>query len=233
MATLSATASSIRRSISASLARTSRRLVARMLPGLLAISVAASSRAASINRSAGTIRVTSPIALAAAASTIRPVRKRSRASFSPTCFSRNMDTSAGINPTRTSVYPNLASGAARVKSQSVAIPQPPASAAPFTAAINGFGKLHSRRKNAAVLRASAKFCSGDCVARPFNASRSIPAQKALPAAVMMATRSLPDSTSLSAARISAIIVAEMALRFSGRLSAITASVPSVSIFIVV
>src|ERR1700730_16573466 len=37
MATLSATANSMRRSISASLARTSRRLVARTLPGLLAI----------------------------------------------------------------------------------------------------------------------------------------------------------------------------------------------------
>jgi hypothetical protein len=62
---------------------------------------------------------------------------------------------AGKNPIFTSVYPNFASGTAIVKSQSVAIPHPPAYAAPFTAPISGLGKLQILRKSFAMRRESS------------------------------------------------------------------------------
>ena len=53
-------------------------------------------------------------------------------------------------------------------------------------------------------------------------SKSMPAQNDLPAPVKMATRILPRSTSSSTVRMSDIICAEMALRFSGRFSVMVA-----------
>ncbi len=97
---------------------------------------------------------------------------------------------------RTSVYPNFASGAAIVKSHSVAIPQPPAIAAPFTAAISGFGKTTSRRNIRAIRRESSRFCSSDWLASAFRASRSMPEQNAAPVPVMIATRAGAFSISI-------------------------------------
>src|ERR671925_1402831 len=125
------------------------------LPGLAAISTSASSLARASIFSPGTISFTSPNSFASAASRILPVSKRSRAFFSPICRMRNTETRAGRNPILTSVYPNLASGTANVKSHSVAIPHPPASAAPLTAAINGRGKLQMRRNIFAMRRESS------------------------------------------------------------------------------
>src|SRR5216684_5649546 len=105
---------------------TKSRLERARLLGLAAINVSASSCARSIKRSAGTTSETRPNSLASAASIMRPVSNRSRARFSPICLVRNTETMAGRKPIFTSVYPNLASGTASVKSQSVAMPQPPA-----------------------------------------------------------------------------------------------------------
>ena len=97
---------------------------------------------------------------------------------------------AGRNPIFTSVYPNLASGTASVKSHSVAMPQPPASAAPFTAAISGLLKLQMRRKMRAMRRESSIFSWGDWRAMAESISRSMPALKALPMPVRMPTRAV-------------------------------------------
>src|SRR3984957_11833573 len=131
-------ASSISARISASLKRRSSRFVRRILVGLAAISCAAISWARSRSFSAGTTSVINPIRSASAASMMRPVSSNSVARFSPIWRLKKTDTSAGMNPIRTSEYPSFASGATSVKSASVAIPQPPAIAAPFTVAITGF-----------------------------------------------------------------------------------------------
>ena len=125
------------------------------LLGLAAISRLASSCARSIKRSAGTISDTRPNALASSASMMRPVSNRSRERLSPICRVKKTETIAGRKPIFTSVYPNFASGTASVKSHSVAMPHPPAKAAPFTAAINGRGKLQMRRNIFAIRRESS------------------------------------------------------------------------------
>src|SRR6266446_6105395 len=105
---------------------TSSRLARARLLGLAAMRVSASSCTRSIRRSAGTTSDTRPNSLASAASMMRPVSNRSRARFSPICRVRNTETIAGRKPIFTSVNPNFASGTASVKSQRVAMPQPPA-----------------------------------------------------------------------------------------------------------
>ena len=67
------------------------------------------------------------------------VNSRSRLRLSPICKARKADTSAGTKPIRASVNPNFAAGVARVKSQIMAKPVPPAIAAPCTAAMVGIG----------------------------------------------------------------------------------------------
>ena len=119
---------------------------------------------------------------------MRPVSSKSRARLSPIWRMRKTETMAGRNPIFTSVYPNLASGTARVKSHNVAMPQPPASAAPFTAAISGLVKLQMRRKMRAMRRESSIFSCGDWRAMAESISRSMPALKALPMPVRIPTR---------------------------------------------
>src|SRR6266849_8462070 len=167
---------------------TSSRLARARLLGLAAIRVSASSCARSSRRSAGTTSDTRPNSLASAASMMRPVSNRSRARFSPICRVRNTETIAGRKPIFTSVYPNFASVTASVKSQSVAMPQPPAYAAPFTAAMSGRGKLQMRRNIFAIRRESSWFSAGDCFAMHASISKSMPAQNALPAPVKIPTR---------------------------------------------
>src|SRR5579864_9137992 len=77
--------------------------VARSEDALFSISNAANSRARAIRVSAGTISLISPMRAASSELKILPVSSRSRACFSPTCRSRNVDTIAGTNPIRTSV----------------------------------------------------------------------------------------------------------------------------------
>src|SRR4029077_4518908 len=103
MAAFSRTAASIWVSSSARAAALSRRLVYSRDAGLFSISCAASSRARVINASAATTSFTKPMRCASAASKRRPVSSRSRAIFSPTWRSKNVDTIAGTNPMRTSV----------------------------------------------------------------------------------------------------------------------------------
>src|SRR5882762_5020112 len=146
----------------AAAAEVSRRFARVTLAGLAAIKMSASSFARSISFSAGTISLIRPISFASAGSRILPVSRRSRVLFSPICRDRKTETIAGRNPIFTSVYPNFASGTANVKSQSVAIPQPPASAAPFTAAMSGLEKLQMRRNIFAIRRESSWFSEGDC-----------------------------------------------------------------------
>jgi hypothetical protein len=152
-----------------------------------------------------------------------PVSSRSRAILCPTCQTRMEETSAGTNPMRTSVYPNFASGTARVKSHMVAIPVPPAMAAPFTAAIVGLGKSYSRRKNRAMRPESSTFSACDFPVSDFSSSKSMPAQKALPAPVTIATCASEDSD-LSQGRLRPHRASAKlsALRFSGRLNVIVA-----------
>src|SRR6266576_1143684 len=77
--------------------------VARREDALFSISTAANSRARAIRVSADTISLISPIRAASSEPKILPVSSRSRACFSPTCRSRNVDTMAGTKPIRTSV----------------------------------------------------------------------------------------------------------------------------------
>src|SRR5690349_1566051 len=132
-----------------------KRFARERLPGLAAINTSASSLERVMRFSAGTISFTSPNSFASAASRILPVSKRSRAFFSPICRVRKTETIAGRKPIFTSVYPNFASGTAKVKSHSVAITHPPASAAPLTAATWGRGKLQMRRNIFAMRRESS------------------------------------------------------------------------------
>src|SRR6266436_8619225 len=209
-------------------AETSRRFARVRLLGLASIKTCASSRARSSSRSAGTTSVIRPYSFASSAPIIRPVSNRSRERFCPICRVRNTDTIAGRNPIFTSVYPNLASGVASVKSQSVAIPQPPAKAAPFTAAMSGFEKLQMRRNIFAIRRESSWFSEGDCCAIAASISRSMPAQNALPLPVRIPTRAWLFSISSSADCSSDIIAAEIAFRLSGRLSVRVARFPLMS-----
>ncbi len=95
----------------------------------------------------------------------------------------NAETSAGTNPMRTSVKPNRAAGVARVKSQSVASPVPPAMAGPFTAAIVGTGNSY-RATNSRASRSASARCSAGVLSRIVcNSDRSSPEQKASPAPV--------------------------------------------------
>src|SRR5437016_11625002 len=59
-------------------------------------------------------------------------------------------------------------------------------------------------------------------------SKSMPAQNALPAPVMIPTRAWDFSISSNAVCSSAIICVEMALRFSGRFSVMVARLPLIS-----
>src|SRR5690242_11897737 len=218
----SSTARSRSASIPAASAVVSKRFARATLLGLAEISSSLNSCARSINFSGATISFTSPISFASCASIRRPVRSRSRARLSPICRVRKTETIAGKNPIFTSVYPNFASGTAMVKSQSVAMPQPPASACPFTAAISGRGKLQMRRNIRAMRRESSWFSCAVCCAMAASISRSIPAQNALPAPVTITTRTCDFSISSSAVCNSPIICAEIALRFSGRFSVMVA-----------
>src|SRR5215472_16215503 len=205
-----------------------RRFARDKLPGLAAINASESALERAIRLSAGMISLTNPNSFASAASRILPVSNRSRAFFSPICRVRNTETIAGRNPIFTSVYPNFASGTARVKSHSVAIPHPPASAAPFTAAISGRGKLQTRRNIFAMRRESSWFSAGDCWAIAASISKSIPEQNAFPEPVRIPTRAWLFSISSNAVCISAIIAADMALRLSGRFNVIVAICPDMS-----
>src|SRR5215472_6717922 len=205
-----------------------RRFARDKLPGLAAINASESSLERARRFSAGTISFTNPNSFASAASRILPVSNRSRAFFSPICRVRNTETIAGRNPIFTSVYPNFASGTANVKSHSVAIPHPPASAAPFTAAISGRGKLQMRRNIFAMRRESSWFSAGDCCAIAASISKSIPEQNAFPDPVRIPTRAWLFSISSRAVCSSAIIAADMALRLSGRFSVMVAICPDMS-----
>ena len=114
--------------------------------GLLAMSVSAKRCTRSASSSGGTTSFTSPRRCASAASKRRAVKSRSRLRLSPICKARKADTSAGTKPMRASVKPNFAAGVARVKSQIVARPVPPAMAAPCTAAMVGMGNSYSVAK---------------------------------------------------------------------------------------
>src|SRR6266404_179421 len=81
----------------------SRRLVLESESGLFSANCVARLRARSSNSSGGTISLISPNFRASGASKMRPVSRRSRAIFSPTCRSRKVETMAGTNPIRTSV----------------------------------------------------------------------------------------------------------------------------------
>src|SRR5271154_1463241 len=103
MSAFSLVAISISCAISFSSYSSSRRLVRRRLVGLDSRNFAATSCALFSKSSAGTISVTIPSRNASAASIIAPVSSNSRACFSPICLRSSTETSAGINPMRTSV----------------------------------------------------------------------------------------------------------------------------------
>src|SRR6266849_8051109 len=85
-----------------------------------------------------------------------------------------------------------------------------------------------RRNILAIRRESSWFSVGDCFAMSASMSRSMPAQNALPAPVMIPTRAWLLSISSSTVCNSEIICAEIELRLSGRFSVIVAMCPVLS-----
>jgi hypothetical protein len=72
-----------------------------------------------------------------------------------------------------------------VKSQRVANPQPPATAAPFTAAMVTLGNSYKVRNRRAMVAESVRFSSSLRPVMERKLSRSMPEQNALPAPVSM------------------------------------------------
>ena len=99
----------------------------------------ASRSASSSSCPAGTTLFTSPMRCASAASMNSPVRTSSRALFSPTLIGSNFVAPPVIvMPALPSGNPNLAFSAATIRSESIAISNPPPTASPRTDAITTF-----------------------------------------------------------------------------------------------
>src|ERR1039458_7500800 len=116
-----------------------------------------------------------------------------------------------INPLDASGMPNFAWSAATTMSQLIKISKPPASAAPFAAAMRGLGKSRC------VMPPKPLSVTGNSPAA--KAFRSMPAEKALsPAPVKITTQTSSSLSHESSASPRAMAVARlMALRASGRL----------------
>ena len=137
----------------------------------------------------------------------------------------------GIRLHLVSVMPKRASSAARRTSHIWAMDQPPAAAAPLTAATKGL----AGRSHMCGLLGDMLFSARACTPSALSAARSFrsrPAQKLRPAPVMTATQA--SSSSLSkwsiTSRRSRRNCRLMALEDSGRLSVITATWLSVPVF---
>ena len=142
-----------------------------------------------------------------------PVTKNRRAAPAPIFASTNGEMTAGMIPSRTSVKPNVASGAATTMSAHATSPEPPPSAKPCTRATSGAGQAST----AAIIRyrrsASSTFSSKPRSIDARCHSTSAPAQKLGPSPARTTTRASPTSENASCS--SAISAASKAFRRSG------------------
>ena len=147
--------------------------------------------------------------------------------FSVTARRSSAATIAGTNPIFTSGYPSDADSAAKIRSLALAIPAPPPSARPCTAATTGCGCRRIASSTSASRRAVSR-CSTAPASLPLSSdNKSNPAQKSLPAPVIKTTRTAASFADCASASPSpAITSAFSALRFSGRFSVMRATPPS-------
>ena len=156
-------------------------LAARTASGGMARSAAPSSSAASSGPSAGTTRLTRPIASASRAVIVRPVRISSIARALPIArVSRCVPPAPGMTPSLISGWPNRASSPATIMSQVIASSQPPPRANPRTAAISGMrvaairsqaANRSSTRRVTGVWRASSRMSAPAANARVARAGQ--------------------------------------------------------------
>src|SRR5882724_8224944 len=178
--------------------------------------------------SAGTTSWTSPNSSRVAAVSVSAVKKYRRAALSPILPRTKGEITAGMIPRRTSVKSNFAVSTATTMSQAPSSPSAPPYPSPLTRASVGFGMESSNASIAASCSASARLAASPACTWACISVRSAPAEKTPPAPVICTRRTAPLPAQACSSELSAAMVARSkALRFSGRLSVISATPPAI------